>query len=72
MIIRLSTINGVTGNGGYKLGVKALITKIKLRNTMIIREIRERRQRENKNDCNGLLLASVLSPCPFIIGASPW
>ena len=42
MIIRLSTINGVTGNGGYKLGVKALITKIKFRDTMIIRERLER------------------------------
>ena len=42
MIIRLSTINGVTGNGGYKLGVKALITKIKLRDTMIIKERLER------------------------------
>ena len=66
MIIRLSTINGVTGNGGYKLGVKAFITKIKLRDTMIIRERleREREQRENKNDCSGLLLNLVMSPWP--------
>ena len=41
-IMILSTIKGVTGNGGYKLGVEALLTMIKLRNTMI----RERLERE--------------------------
>ena len=60
MIIRSNTINGVTGNGGYKLGVKALITKIKLRYNDNQREIREIRERENKNDCSGLLLVPLL------------
>ena len=54
MIIKLSTINEVTGNGGYKLGVKALITKIKFRDTMIIREKNTKTKRER--DCRELIV----------------
>ena len=61
LIMSLSTIKGVTGKGGYKLGVKALFTEIDLRNTMI-REIREK---EKKIDCSELLLPFVMSPCSF-------
>ena len=63
LIIILITIKGVTGNGGYKLGVEALNTKIKLRNTMMIRE---RLERENKIDCSGLLLGFCVESIPFI------
>ena len=58
-------MNRVTGNGGYKLGVKVLITKIKLRKyNDNQREVRERNQRENKNDCTGLLLGFAVNPYP--------
>ena len=43
-MMNLSTMIGVTGNGGFKLGVNALITKINLRNTVI----REHKERERK------------------------
>ena len=60
MIIELSTIIGVTGNGGYKLGVNALITKINLKNTIIrehreYRELGRERERLNVVDCSSPL-----------------
>ena len=68
LIKELSTIIGVTGNGGYKLGVNALITTMNLRDTII--QEHKRTQRENREkgreiDCSGLLLASVMSPRSF-------
>ena len=49
----MSTIDGVTGNGGYKLGVNALITKTKSR----YNDNQRRIERERENDCRELLVS---------------
>ena len=44
----MSTINGVTGNGGYKFGRKCLDHKVLIQSTMIIREKNTEKERERE------------------------
>ena len=60
LIIWLSTINGVTGNDGYKYGRKCLDHEYLIQSTMIIREKNTKKGREIAENC--------LSPSEWVRG----
>ena len=62
LIIWLSTINGVTDNGGYKYGRKCLDHKDLILSTMIIREKNTEKERERD------WLLRIASACEWVRG----